>query len=284
MATVFSVYDATGGQTINNSSPIVLNLDTTTVDEPSASSPFSLASDVLTITDSGEFLFLIRVTATYDSGSTAAGYFASFLESDTGSGWFEISGSKCFVSTEDGTLLGSKGYSASSESVVSVTSGDKFRVGVSSSSDSTVWATTPDASALIAYKLAPDVSSYAALTAVDAAADYVLVWDTSASLHKKVLISDLTRSYSPSTDKSEFLAQLAGALAAGGTRIRSVSDLLATAAAVAEATLTGDPAGDALSFLRNSTIRRADAPGVAKAIRGLIDAGATDSGAFGGVS
>ena len=148
MATAFDVYDTTGGQSFTGAT--VVNLDTTRTDEPSASSPFSLSADAVTVSTPGVFLITGRVSAAYSSGVTSGEVFKAYLHVDTGGGFALVTGTDCYGAPTGNT---SEPDTASFTVILSVADGDIFKLLVDRIGSTNTYVTTADASSLSFAKL-----------------------------------------------------------------------------------------------------------------------------------
>jgi hypothetical protein len=140
----FFAYDTTGGTTFTGTKSTVI-LDST----PVSSGSFSLASNVVTISQTGVYRFGVKATAGFSSGSGAANWNAC-LEVDTGGGYAQVAGSCCGGSNR-GSTSGQQGAYASIP--VSVTSGDKFRITIVRTTGTSTLVTVADGSALTIERL-----------------------------------------------------------------------------------------------------------------------------------
>ena len=120
IGSVFSVYDATGGQTVGIT-PVAVSYDTVTVNmDPDVYVP---GVDELTINLDGTYQFSFEVTCDATSGTRSNS--RSWLEKDSGGGYAEVAGTRAYGYHRN-TVTGKDTGSASLP--VSVTAGDKFRV------------------------------------------------------------------------------------------------------------------------------------------------------------
>lgn len=115
-------YLSTGGQTGVGAGPVSCTINSTRV--RSDASVFSLSASVVTVNKTADFK--ITGESYWNYGGTSRSEYSIWLEVDTGSGWTEVSG------TRSGIYL--RGYDSGSTGVftaiVSVTSGDEFRIRV----------------------------------------------------------------------------------------------------------------------------------------------------------
>lgn len=139
---VFDAFDNTGGDNI--STGITVNLDT----ERKNSDPtvFDLASDVLTINQSGTYTFQFRVGATLTAGTRGA--IRAFMEEDTGGGFTEIEGTRAYAY---GRITTYPEATAVGFFTMDVASGSAYRV--RSLVESGTFSTVADGSSLVVTKV-----------------------------------------------------------------------------------------------------------------------------------
>lgn len=135
MAYIFDCYDNAGGQSLTTGT-VTLNLDTTRLEYPSgSSSPFDLTSDVLTISETANYIFHYRASADYSSGTpSAADTIYIYLDRDTGSGYVEVDGSRASLMPATNTT---DTATATASVALAVSSGDKFRVRIVTAASAT---------------------------------------------------------------------------------------------------------------------------------------------------
>jgi hypothetical protein len=116
---VISVYDATGGQTLN-ATPVTVNLDTTKVNTRSAL--YSLATDVITIAQDGTYLFNFHMTGV--NGANQASTIRCYLERDSGGGFALETGTEVY----GGDIGNNEEDTAGGCIALTVAAGDQFRL------------------------------------------------------------------------------------------------------------------------------------------------------------
>lgn len=118
---ILDVYDAAGGQTFTGTA-ITVNLDTSRTNTDATK--FSLASDEVTISATGTFLFSLTLGLDISSG-TKSSVSQCYIEEDSGGGYAEVTGSRVHANHTKNT----EGEGTPTRIfTLSVTSGDKFRV------------------------------------------------------------------------------------------------------------------------------------------------------------
>ena len=115
-------YDNTGGQTLSTSRTVV-NLDT---ELDSSGSVFSLASDVITVSETATYLISYEVGA--DNGSQTRDSYYAYLQLDTGSGFADIDGSKIAGYTR----ITGEHTNASGQIIQNLDAGDDLRISAES--------------------------------------------------------------------------------------------------------------------------------------------------------
>ncbi len=113
----FDVYDNVGGQTFSTGI-ITVNLDT--IRKDTGNGVFSLASDEVTINQTGSFVFTLRVSADHDSGALQRVTVRAWLERDS----VEVDGTSGFAYIRAADLFGTVTVVA----ILDVTAGEVFRV------------------------------------------------------------------------------------------------------------------------------------------------------------
>lgn len=198
-------YDNTGGQVVSSASDITVNLDTTLTNNDTGI--FSLASDEVTVNQTGVFLFGIASSASTNSGTRST--FKIWLEVDTGGGYALVPGSSCTAYTRMSGLAGG----AATSVTLSVTTGDKFRIRADSNAvdNSIIVAGTSNLSvvALTGEKgnVGAEGGSVILIAEESAAGDASIIFDnifTADYDAYKIIINDLV----PATDSVDFLVTL----------------------------------------------------------------------------
>lgn len=114
----FDAYDNAGGQTFTTGT-ITVNIDTVR-----ENTGFSLASDVVTVINSGLYIIAFRVSTEISSGS-ARSTSKAWLELDTGGGFSEVDGSRGFMYNRNSTAGDN---SCSITVVLDLSAGDQLRI------------------------------------------------------------------------------------------------------------------------------------------------------------
>ena len=117
-----SFYLTTGGVTAVAATAVTLVVNSTGIN--SDSGVFGLASNEVTVSKTA--VFKIDANVYFNNSSTARTEYSKWLEVDTGGGYAEVAGSR-FVTYQRGY---DSGHSASVTLILSVTTGDKFRLRV----------------------------------------------------------------------------------------------------------------------------------------------------------
>ena len=115
-----SFYQSTGGITGISSTAVTLNLSSTQLN--SDSEIFSLASNELTVNKTADFE--INFDAYINTGGSSRSEYSLWLERDGGGGYSEVAGTRC-ATYQRGY---DSGQSGSMTTMLSVSSGDKFRI------------------------------------------------------------------------------------------------------------------------------------------------------------
>jgi hypothetical protein len=143
MGKAITAYDSSGAQTFTGT--IVANLDATHAEDDI----YSLASDEITINDNGMFEITMDVSTGISSGS-ARSVSSAVLERDTGGGFEDVAGTKCFMYNRQSSRAENTG---STSVVLQVNAGTKFRIGVSRLSGSDTIKMVADGTRLTIKKL-----------------------------------------------------------------------------------------------------------------------------------
>ena len=134
------VFDNTGGQDITGST-ITVNIDTERTNTDGAK--FSLANDEVTVNVTAVFEFALRVSTYISTGTNSSTY--AWLEVDTGGGFVVVDGTQCFMSN----AIAVGGHDTGvARGIISVTSGDKFRLRCARKAGTGTCTTLADGSAL----------------------------------------------------------------------------------------------------------------------------------------
>ncbi|MEM6258607.1 MAG: DUF2793 domain-containing protein [Planctomycetota bacterium] len=146
LAQVFDAYDATGGQTFTTAE-ITLNLDT--VRKNSDANLFSLASDELTISEAGTYIFIFRVSTDVSTGNARSAS-KCWIETDTGGGFATVAGSEGFMYNRTSSLGDN---TATVQLALDAAAGDKFRIRASRVNGTDTIATKDNGSGLTVYRV-----------------------------------------------------------------------------------------------------------------------------------
>lgn len=148
----FDAYDSTGGQTFSSGSPITLNLDTER-QNPSGS-PYTLdTSDQLTIDTDGDYLFIFRAQAQWNTtaSSTLPDGFTVTMQTDTGSGFADVTAAQAGATLEPGVTASPSNINAPATAtcqlIHTVAANDVFRWRIQGVGNPT-WETVADGSAV----------------------------------------------------------------------------------------------------------------------------------------